>query len=58
MMVTFIATQIIKAADKSEEMGIAKYKAYFVNTKLYARYKDDVDTILRTDGYDTVIVSE
>lgn len=58
MMSAFIARMIIKAADKSLEAGQAKYRAYFVKTKIYANYKDDVDTILRTDGYEAVIVTE
>ncbi len=56
-MVTFIAKMIRKQADVSEEKGIAKYKAYFVKTKIYAEYRNDVDTILRTDGYENVIVA-
>ena len=55
-MVTFIATKIMEFADRSIEQGQSKYKAYFINTKLYTRYKADVDTILRTDGYEQVIV--
>lgn len=58
MMSTFIAKMIIKAADKSLENGQAKYRAYFIKTKIYTSYKEDVDTILRTDGYEDVIVSE
>ena len=57
-MVTFIARMIKRQADVSIEKGIAKYKAYFVKTRLYAEYRDDVDTILRTDGYDEVIISD
>lgn len=56
-MTTFIARMISKQADISEEKGIAKYKAYFIKTRIYARYRDDVDTILRTDGYENVIVA-
>lgn len=58
MMSAFIARMIIKAADKSLEVGRAKYRAYFIKTKIYANYKEDVDTILRTDGYEDVMVSE
>ena len=57
-MTTFIARMISKQADISEEKGIAKYKAYFIKTRIYARYRDDVDTILRTDGYENVIVAD
>ena len=56
MMSTFIAQRIMKDADISIERGQAKYEAYFVNTKLYLRYKEDVDTILMTDGYGACIV--
>ena len=57
-MSAFIARMIEQAADRSEEQGKAKYRAYFVNTQLYAKWKADVDTILTTDGYENVIVSE
>lgn len=57
-MVTFIARMISKQADISEEKGVAKYKAYFIKTKIYARYREDIDTILRTDGYENVIVAD
>ena len=57
-MITFIAGRIEKAADISTEKGIEKYKAYFVKTRLYKNYRDDVDTILRIDGYDSVIVAD
>lgn len=55
-MVTFIASKIMEEADKSTEAGQKKYRAYFVKTRLYKRWKDNVDTILKTDGYDEVIV--
>lgn len=55
-MTTFIARMIVKEADKSIEAGQKKYRAYFVNTKLYKNWKEDVDTILITDGYEDVIV--
>lgn len=57
-MVTFIARMIKKAADKSEAEGKAKYKAYFVKTRLYEEYRSDVDSILRVDGYENVISEE
>lgn len=46
----------LKEANKSIEAGQKKYRAYFVKTRLYKRWKDNVDTILKTDGYDEVIV--
>ena len=55
-MVTFMARRIIEEAEKSVEAGQKKYRAYFVKTRLYKRWKDDVDTVLKTDGYDEVIV--
>ena len=54
----FIAERIERARDLSLEKGIAKYKAYFVNTSLYQRYRADVDNILILDGYEDCIVSE
>ena len=53
-MTTFIASRIMEEADKSIEAGQKKYRAYFVKTRLYKRWKDN--TILKTDGYEDVIV--
>jgi len=55
-MITFIADRIANAADKSLQQGQDKYRAYFVNTGLYRKYQEDVNTILRTDGYAETIV--
>lgn len=55
-MTTFIASRIMEEADKSIEAGKKKYRAYFVRTSLYKNWKEDVDTILKTDGYEDVIV--
>lgn len=55
-MVTFIARMIETQAKISIEKGQAKYRAYFVNTTIYANYRADVDTILETDGYENCIV--
>lgn len=57
-MITFIAKRIMEEADKSLQQGQDKYRAYFVNTKLYIKYQEDVNAILRTDGYENAIVSE
>lgn len=57
-MAAFIARMIMKAADESTEAGQAKYRAYFIKTKLYASWKEDVDAILSADGYDEIIVEE
>lgn len=54
----FIAGKIEEARDVSLEKGQAKYRAYFVKTKLWARYKADVDAILTVDGYADCIVTE
>ena len=58
MMSTFIANVIMKEADKDLEKGKAKYRAYFVNTPIYTKWKEDVDTILDTEGYAECIVTE
>lgn len=55
-MVTFIAKMIMKQGDISVEKGQDKYRAYFIKTRIYAAYREDVDTILRTDGYEDCIV--
>ena len=49
-MATFIARRIMKEAGKSTEAGQKKYRAYFVRTSLYKNWKEEVDTILKTDG--------
>lgn len=56
-MIPFIAGRIMQDADVSQKQGQDKYKAYFVNTSLYLRYKADVDAILTQDGYANIIVS-
>lgn len=56
-MITFIAGRIILEREKSVESGQAKYSAYFVNTSLYLRYKQDVDNILKQDGLSDCIVT-
>lgn len=57
-MVERIAARIEEAREISVEAGQSKYRAYFVKTKLYLRYKDDVDSILTIDGYEDCIVTE
>ena len=47
-MVPFVAKMIMKSRDISLEKGQAKYAAYFVNTRIYAKYRADVDLILKT----------
>lgn len=57
MIITFIAQRIEEARDKSLEEGQAKYRAYFINTTLYLKYKPSVDAILLQDGYGDCIVT-
>ena len=63
-MTTYIARNIIKARDISLTKGQSKYRTYFIKTKLYKKYQDEVDTILETteteDGntYADCIISE
>ena len=54
----FIAKMIMKKAEKSIELGQEKYRAYFINTSLYLKYKDAVDAILSENGYSECIVTE
>lgn len=56
-MITFIAGRIELARETSLETGQAKYRAYFVNTTLYLKYKPDVDAILIQDGFSDCIVT-
>ena len=58
MMREFIAEMIKNARDESLEKGQAKYRAYFIKTTLWKRYKSDVDAILTVDGYADCIVIE
>lgn len=57
-MSAFIARMIMKQADISVEKGQEKYRAYFISTALYEKWKSDVDTILTTEGYSECIVAE
>ena len=57
-MVSFIARMIKKSADSSLEEGQELYRKYFINTNLYASYKDGVDAKLKADGYEDVIVKK
>ena len=57
-MAEFIANKIMQSAEISVEKGQDKYRAYFVNTKIYAKYQGKVDTILTTEGYGSCIVTE
>ena len=57
-MSAFIANMIMKQANTSLEKGQAKYRAYFVNTAIYAKYRPDVDDTLTAKGYANCIVTE
>lgn len=63
-METFIAQRIMGSADITTNAGKDKYRIYFVNTKIYSKYKPGVDVILNTtstdkfpDGYGEIIVT-
>lgn len=55
-MELFIFDRIIAAANISKDEGIEKYKKYFVNTHIYARYKEGVDKYLRENDYAYCVV--
>lgn len=57
-MIDFIVRMIKNQTKISKKKGIEKYKAYFVKTKLYQNYRDAVDELLRTDGYEDIIVTD
>lgn len=57
-MAPFIARMIMKAADESTEAGKEKYRAYFVNLRLYEKYRKDADAILLVEGYEEVVTDE
>ena len=57
-MVTFIAGRIELARETSLEAGQEKYRAYFVNTSLYLKWKGEVDAILMQDEHGDCIVTE
>lgn len=57
-MAGYLARIIMKEADKSTEKGQAKYRLLFIKINVYAKYKDDTDAILITEGYEDCIVTE
>ncbi len=57
-MAAFIANAILDAREVSIEEGQELYRAYFVKTKMWARYKEKVDAILRVEGKADCIVTE
>jgi len=55
----FIAQRIELAYDNGGiEAGKEKYRAYFVNTRIYARYREATDEMLLADGYEDCIVTD
>jgi len=54
----FIAKMIETQADISLEKGQDKYRAYFITTLIYAKWKESVDSILTADGYANCIVKK
>lgn len=54
----FIAEMIKEAKKEGIANGQAKYRAYFIKTKLWVKYRDDVDAILTVDGCGDCIVTE
>lgn len=57
-MPEFIANRVLEAREKSIAQGKAKYRAYFVSLKIYARYKAAVDAILTAEGAEDCIVTD
>lgn len=53
---SFILRQIEKQAAISTKNGKEKYKAYFINTQLYAQHRSDADSALTEMGLGKVIV--
>lgn len=52
----FIARTIETQAGVSLEKGREKYRAYFITTSIYAKWKESVEAILTTDGHTNCIV--
>ena len=57
-MYKFISRMIEESVKESLEAGQNKYRAYFINTILYAKYKEKVDKKLIADGFKEVIVTK
>ncbi len=55
-MVKFIKNQIVKQYNISKELGKEKYISYFINTTIYENYRNEVNELLRKEGYDYCIV--
>ncbi|MBO5198070.1 MAG: hypothetical protein J6B85_06060 [Lachnospiraceae bacterium] len=57
-MISFISDSIIRAKELGLESGQAKYRAYFINLRIYAKYKQGVDELLAQSGCGDCIVTE
>ena len=57
-MADFIKRMIIEASKESVEAGQEKYRKYFIYTKIYKRYKTNVDAELTKEGCENLIVIE
>ena len=54
----FIAQMIENQANISLEKGQDKYRAYFITTTIYAKWKEAVDAKLTAEGYANCIVKK
>lgn len=58
MMSEFIANKIMEAKEAGGvAAGQQKYRTYFTRTRIYQRYKANVDLILETEGHEDCIVT-
>jgi len=59
MMSEFIANKIMEAKEAGgTAAGQKKYRTYFITTRIYKRYRENVDLILATEGHEDCIVAE
>lgn len=54
----FISRMIKDSVKESIEAGQNKYRAYFINTRLYIKHQAKVDKKLIADGFKEVIVTK
>ena len=47
----------MQQADTSLENGQVKYRAYFINTAIYAKWQPEVDNILTNKGVDYSMIN-
>lgn len=55
-MTDFIVRMILSRYDNSLESARELYSKYFINTKLYANYRQKVDEMLTQRGLEEIIV--